>query len=603
MDRISRLKDCVSLLPEEPGVYRFYNSEGTVIYVGKAKNLKKRVSSYFLAKNAHERKVMALVRNIDKIEHIVVPTENDALLLENNMIKNLQPKYNILLKDDKTYPWIVIKNEAFPRILPTRIVEKNGSKYFGPYTSVSMQRNILELVRKLYFIRSCNLPLNQKGIESGKFQKCLEFYIGNCKAPCEEIVSHDVYCAGVKMAEEILKGDLGNAQKYLKQEMFKAAEALRFEDAQQFKLRLEMLDNYSSKSVIVSPQYSDLDVFSLVIDDYTAYCNYLHIQKGAVINSYTIEMKLRVEENETDILTFGIIQIMDKLERKLTREVIVPQLPDTSYFTGTIFTVPQRGDKAKLLELSERNSKFHRLERLKQIEKRNPETHTLRLMEKMRKELNLKELPTHIECFDNSNIQGSYPVSACVVFRDGKPAPKEYRHFNIKTVVGIDDFASMRETVLRRYTKLLEEGASLPQLIVIDGGKGQLSFAYSVLQELGIENEIQIVGLAKRFEEIYFPNDSDPLCLDKSGETLRVLMHIRNEAHRFGITFHRNKRSKGFIHSELEEIEGIGKLSIKKLLTHFKSVNKIKSANFEDISSVVGEKRARDIVKYFKNES
>lgn len=603
MDRISRLKDCVSLLPEEPGVYRFYNSEGTVIYVGKAKNLKKRVSSYFLAKNAHERKVMALVRNIDKIEHIVVPTENDALLLENNMIKNLQPKYNILLKDDKTYPWIVIKNEAFPRILPTRIVEKNGSKYFGPYTSVSMQRNILELVRKLYFIRSCNLPLNQKGIESGKFQKCLEFYIGNCKAPCEELVSHDGYCAGVKMAEEILKGDLGNAQKYLKQEMLKAAEALRFEDAQQFKLRLEMLDNYSSKSVIVSPQYSDLDVFSLVIDDYTAYCNYLHIQKGAVINSYTIEMKLRVEESETDILTFGIIQIMDKLERKLTREVIVPQLPDTSYFTGTIFTVPQRGDKAKLLELSERNSKFHRLERLKQIEKRNPETHTLRLMEKMRKELNLKELPTHIECFDNSNIQGSYPVSACVVFRDGKPAPKEYRHFNIKTVVGIDDFASMRETVLRRYTKLLEEGASLPQLIVIDGGKGQLSFAYSVLQELGIENEIQIVGLAKRFEEIYFPNDSDPLCLDKSGETLRVLMHIRNEAHRFGITFHRNKRSKGFIHSELEEIEGIGKLSIKKLLTHFKSVNKIKSANFEDISSVVGEKRARDIVKYFKNES
>lgn len=603
MDRISRLKDCVSLLPEEPGVYRFYNSEGTVIYVGKAKNLKKRVSSYFLAKNANERKVMALVRNIDKIEHIVVPTESDALLLENNMIKNLQPKYNILLKDDKTYPWIVIKNEAFPRILPTRIIEKNGSKYFGPYTSVSMQRNILELVRKLYFIRSCSLPLNQKGIEGGKFQKCLEFHIGNCKAPCEGIVSHEEYCAGVKMAEEILKGDLTNAQKYLKTEMLKAAEALRFEDAQQFKQRLEMLDNYSSKSVIVSPQYSDLDVFSLVIDDYTAYCNYLHIQKGAVINSYTIEMKLRVEESETDILTFGIIQIMDKLERKLTREVIVPQLPDTTYFTGTVFTVPQRGDKAKLLELSERNSKFHRLERLKQIEKRSPETHTQRLMEKMRKELNLKELPTHIECFDNSNNQGTYPVSACVVFRDGKPAPKEYRHFNIKTVVGIDDFASMRETVLRRYSKLLEEGSSLPQLIVIDGGKGQLSFAYSVLMELGIEDKIQIVGLAKRFEEIYFPNDPDPLCLDKTGETLRVLMHIRNEAHRFGITFHRNKRSKGFIHSELEEIEGIGKLSIKKLLTHFKSVNKIKSANFEDISSIVGEKRARDIVKHFGNES
>lgn len=603
MDRISRLKETVSLLPDEPGVYKFYNSEDVVIYVGKAKNLKKRVSSYFLAKNAGERKVMALVRNIERIEHIVVQSESDALLLENNMIKSLQPKYNILLKDDKTYPWIVIKNEAFPRILPTRIVEKNGSKYFGPYTSVAMQRNILELVRKLYFIRTCNLPLTPKGVEGGKFQKCLEYHIGNCKAPCEELLSHSDYLDSVKRAEEILKGDLTNAQKYLKKEMMKAAEALRFEDAQQFKTRLEMLDNYSSKSVIVSPQYSDLDVFSLLIDDYTAYCNYLHIQKGAVINSYTIEMRLRVEESPTDVLTYAIMRVMDKLERKLAREVIVPMLPDESYFTGTIFTVPQRGDKAKLLELSEKNSKFHRLEKLKQVEKRNPEAHTLRLMETMRRELNLKELPTHIECFDNSNIQGSYPVSSCVVFRNGKPSVKEYRHFNIKTVVGIDDFASMRETVLRRYSRLLEEGATLPQLIVIDGGKGQLSFAYSVLKELGIENKIQIVGLAKRLEEIFFPNDSDPLCLSKSGETLKVLMHIRNEAHRFGITFHRDKRSKGFIHSELEDIDGIGKTSIKKLLTHFKSVNKIKNANFEELSTIVGEKRARDIIKYFSNGS
>lgn len=603
MDRISRLKETVSLLPDEPGVYKFYNSEDVVIYVGKAKNLKKRVSSYFLAKNAGERKVMALVRNIERIEHIVVQSESDALLLENNMIKSLQPKYNILLKDDKTYPWIVIKNEAFPRILPTRIVEKNGSKYFGPYTSIAMQRNILELVRKLYFIRTCNLPLTQKGVESGKFQKCLEYHIGNCKAPCEGLISYNNYIGSVKRAEEILKGDLSNAQKYLKKEMMTAADALRFEDAHQFKTRLEMLDNYSSKSVIVSPQYSDLDVFSLLIDDYTAYCNYLHIQKGAVINSYTIEMRLRVEESPTDVLTYAIMRIMDKLERQLAREVIVPMLPDESYFTGTIFTVPQRGDKAKLLELSEKNSKFHRLEKLKQVEKRNPEAHTLRLMETMRRELNLKELPTHIECFDNSNIQGSYPVSSCVVFRNGKPSVKEYRHFNIKTVEGIDDFASMRETVLRRYSRLLEEDSALPQLIVIDGGKGQLSFAYSVLKELGIESKIQIVGLAKRLEEIFFPNDSDPLCLSKSGETLKVLMHIRNEAHRFGITFHRNKRSKGFIHSELEEIEGIGKTSIRKLLTHFKSVNKIKNANFEEISTIVGAKRASDIIKYFSNGS
>lgn len=603
MDRLDRLKDDVSLLPEEPGVYRFYNSDDVVIYVGKAKNLKKRVSSYFLAKNASERKVMALVKNIERIEHIVVQSESDALLLENNMIKSLQPKYNILLKDDKTYPWIVIRSESFARIMPTRTVEKNGSKYFGPYTSVTMQRHILELVRKLYYIRTCSLALNETSIKSGKFQKCLEYHLGNCKAPCEGLVSMAEYNGGVKMAEEILKGNLSEAREYLRGEMMKSAEILRFEEAQQFKVRLEKLDNYTSKSVIVSPQHSDLDVFSLLVDDYTAYCNYLHIQKGAVINSYTIEMKLRLEENPTDILTYAIMQIMDKLDRRLAREVVVSIMPDETFFTGVTFTVPQRGDKVKLLELSEKNTKFHRLERLKQIEKRNPETHTLNLMEKMRKELRIDNLPTHIECFDNSNIQGSYPVSACVVFRDGKPSKREYRHYNIKTVTGIDDFASMRETVLRRYTKLIEDGASLPQLIVIDGGKGQLSFAYSVLEELGIEDKIKIVGLAKRFEEIYFPNDPHPLCLDKSGETLRVLMHIRNEAHRFGITFHRDKRSKGFIKSELEEIAGIGKLTIKKLLTHFKSVNKIKSATFDEISAVVGEKRANDIINHFKNES
>lgn len=601
MNKTERLKESVSLLPEEPGVYRFYNSEDVVIYVGKAKNLKKRVSSYFLAKNASERKVMALVKNIDRIEHIVVQSESDALLLENNMIKNLQPKYNILLKDDKTYPWIMIKNEAYPRIIGTRIIEKNGSKYFGPYTSVTMQRVILDLVRKLYFIRTCSLPLTKGGVVANKYQKCLEYHIGNCKAPCEDQVSCLSYNEGVKMAEEILKGDMTNAQKYLRQEMARAAEALRFEEAQQYKIRLEMLDKYASKSVIVSPQYSDLDVFSLVVDDYTAYCNYLHIKGGAVINSFSIEMKLRLEESEVDILTYAIINIMSKLERELSREVIVPFLPDVSCFDGINFTVPQRGDKVKLLELSEKNSKFHRLERLKQIEKRNPETATERLMEKMRKDLSLKEQPTHIECFDNSNIQGKFPVSACVVFRDGKPAKRDYRHYNIKTVEGIDDFASMRETVLRRYSRLLEEGTSLPQLIVIDGGKGQLSFAYSVLTELGLEDKIKIVGLAKRFEEIYFPNDPDPLCLDKTGETLKVLMHIRDEAHRFGITFHRNKRSKGFIHTELEDIEGVGKLSIKKLLTHFKSINKIKSANFEQVSAIVGEKRARDIINHFNN--
>lgn len=601
-ERISRLKENVSLLPDEPGVYRFYNSDGVVIYVGKAKSLKKRVSSYFLAKNSNERKVLALVKNIDKIEHIVVQNESDALLLENNMIKTLQPKYNILLKDDKTYPWIVIKKEPYPRIRPTRIVEKNGSKYFGPYTSISMQRNILELVRKLYSIRSCNLPLNENGIFTGKFQKCLEYHIGNCKAPCENMVSQQKYYDGVKMAEEILRGDLHNAKNYLRQEMANAAELLRFEEAQQLKLRLEMLDNYQSKSVIVSPQYSSLDIFSLVIDDYMAYCNYLHVQKGAIINSYTIEMKLRIEESPTDILTFAIIQIMERLDRDLSKEVIVPFIPNEDIFSDSTFTVPQRGDKLKLLELSEKNSKFHRLERLKFIEKRNPETHTQRLMEKMKLDLNLNELPVHIECFDNSNIQGKYPVSSCVVFRNGKPSKKDYRHFNIKTVIGIDDFASMKETVERRYRRLIDEGTSLPQLIVIDGGKGQLSMAYGVLKELGIENKIEIIGLAKRFEEIYFPNSSYPLCLDKAGETLKVIMHIRDEAHRFGITFHRNKRSNDFMKSGLEKIPKLGKESVKKLLLHFKGVNRIKNATFESISSVIGASKAKEVIKYFKDE-
>ena len=465
-----------------------------------------------------------------------------------------------------------------------------------------MQRSILELVRKLYSVRTCNLPLSARGVTEHKFQKCLEYHIGNCQAPCEDYVSREKYIEGIKRAEEILKGDLSNARDYLNKEMTNAAEALRFEDAHRLKLRLEMLDKYKSKSVILSPLYSDLDVFSLIVDDYMAYCNYLHIQKGAVINSYTIEMKLRVEESENDILTFAIMQIMERLNRDLTKEVIVPFMPDDSYFPNTIFTVPQRGDKVKILELSQKNSKFHRLEKLKQIEKKSPATHSLRILERIKKDMSLDELPYHIECFDNSNIQGTYPVSACVVFRDAKPCRKDYRHYNIKTVVGIDDFASMKETVTRRYSRLVEEGKSLPQLIVIDGGKGQLSITYSVLKELGIENKIKIVGLAKRFEEIYFPNDPYPLCLDKMGETLKVLMHLRDEAHRFGITFHRNKRSKGFIKSELENIPNIGKKTIEKLLAHFKSVNKIKIATFDEISKLIGSAKANEIIKYFKNE-
>ncbi len=601
-ERIDRLKQSVALLPNEPGVYRFYNSDGVVIYVGKAKNLRKRVSQYFLARSSAEVKSRALVKNIERIEHIVVHSESDALLLENNLIKSLQPKYNILLKDDKSYPWIVVRNEPFPRIMATRNLIKDGSKYYGPYTSITMQRSVLKMVNKLYMLRNCKLPLNEESIAKGKFQNCLEYHLGNCDAPCEGGISQELYNQKIRRAEDILKGELSEAKNYLREQMLKCADELRFEEAQNYKVRLEMLDNYSSKSVIVSPQYSNMDIFSLETHNDSAFCNYLHINRGSVVNSYTLEMKLRLEESLSELLTYAISEIISRLSRTLAREVIVPLLPDVEFFPDSHFTIPQRGDKRKLLELSERNAKSYRLERQKQAELHNPELKSSRVMELMRRELELPCEPRHIECFDNSNIQGEYAVSSCVVFRDGKPAKKDYRHFNIKTVEGIDDFASMRETVFRRYARLMAEEKPLPQLIVVDGGKGQLSSAYDTLKELGIENEVSIIGLAKRLEEVFYPNESEPLILDKMSETLRVLMHIRNEAHRFGITFHRKKRSKGAINSELEAIEGVGKESIKKLFLHFKSVNKIKIANFESLSEVVGKQRAQNIINYFKNE-
>lgn len=600
-DRIAKLKEAVSLLPNEPGVYRFYNSDNVVIYVGKAKNLKKRVSSYFLTKRHNELKTMVLVKQIERIEHIVVTSENDALLLENNLIKTLQPKYNILLKDDKTFPWIVVKKEPYPRIIPTRTVIKDGSKYFGPYTNIGVQRQMINLVRELYLIRRCHLKLTEKAISEGKFSRCLQHHLGNCTAPCEAYISHEEYNKRVDMAMELLKGNMAEARKYLREEMMKASEEMRFEDAGRYKNKLDMLDNYNSKSVVVSPQYTNLDIFSLLRKDKSAFCNYMHVQGGAIVNSYTIEMKLKMDEENSEVLTLAITEIMNKLNRRLAREVLVPFLPDTSYFGDTVFNIPLRGDKLKLMQLSERNAQFHQIERIKQAELHNPELKTSHLMDKMRRELHMDIEPRHIECFDNSNIQGEYAVSACVVFRDGKPARRDYRHFNIKTVVGIDDFASMYETVTRRYSRMLEEGAELPQLIVVDGGKGQLSIAYSALESLGLENKITIIGLAKRLEEVFFPKESDPIYLDKTGETLRVLMHIRDEAHRFGITFHRKKRSKGAIHSELESIPNIGKATIKKLLTTFKTINKIKIANFESLSSVVGASKANNIIKHFTN--
>ena len=595
----NQLKEIVSLLPSNPGVYRFINDKGVVIYVGKAKNLKKRVASYFVTSKDHSLKVAAMVAKICQIEHTVVDTEADAFLLENNMIKSLQPKYNILLKDDKTYPWIVVKNEPFPRIISTRNLVKDGSRYYGPYASISAQKSILELVKRLYYVRSCNFRMTEEGIKRNKFSLCLEYHIGNCKAPCEAKQSHEEYLENITLAKKILAGNLSEAKDYLHSMMLQMSDELRFEDAQRYKERFEMMSVYQSKSVIVSPMVTDTDVFSLIVDIKSAFCSYLHIAKGAIIYSYSIEMKLEVEETKEDILAFAINRIAQIVGKGLSSQIIVPFLPDEKLFENKVFIVPQRGDKLKLLELSQSNCRIYRLAKLKNIENTSPQKHAERIMSQMQKDLGLDSAPVHIECFDNSNIQGSYPVAACVVFRDGKPFKKDYRHFNIKTVEGIDDFASMREVVFRRYTSMIESGDSLPQLIVVDGGKGQLSMAYGVLKDLGLEHKIQIVGLAKRMEEIYFPNDPDPLCLDKSGDTLRVMMHIRDEAHRFGITFHRNKRSKGAISSSLDKIPSLGAISVKNLLRKFKTISAIKTASVEELASVVGNKRAEAIKEYF----
>ncbi|MEG1936654.1 MAG: excinuclease ABC subunit UvrC [Rikenellaceae bacterium] len=593
------LKEELSLLPNQPGVYRFFDKDGVIIYVGKAKNLKKRVSSYFLNTAGRGRKLQTLVKKICHIEHTIVSNEEDALLLENNMIKNFLPRYNILLKDDKTYPWLEVRKEDYPRIVSTRQRERNGSSYFGPYISTNAQKSIIELIGKLYYIRSCSLPLTSEGVRKGRFSKCLEYHIGNCKAPCEGLQSMEDYCQGVDGALDILKGNTKVAEQHLTEKMMSYASELKFEEALKVQKQIALLKAHQNKSTVVTSLYGEIDVFSLVIEDDNAYCNYLYLRDGAVINSISYQLTFRLEETPGEVLSFAITNIMDRLERKPTREVVVPLLPDTQ-LEGVTFTVPQRGDKLKVLELSLKNSRIFRLEKKQQADKRNPAIKVDRLMSSMQKELALREQPRHIECFDNSNIQGDYPVSSCVVFRHGKPSKREYRHFNIKTVVGIDDFASMRETVFRRYSRMLDEGVALPQLIVVDGGKGQLSSAYEVLCNLHLEDKIEIVGLAKRMEEIFRPNDPYPLCLDKQGETLKVLMHLRDEAHRFGITFHRDKRSKGAINSELNKIPSLGEKSITKLLSHFKSVTRIKKATSEDLSAVVGKARADAILKYFE---
>ena len=592
----------VAQLPLEPGVYQFLDRDGKVIYVGKAKSLKKRVSSYFVKNKDHSAKVCVLVRQVCAIKHIVVGSEQDALLLENSLIKSLQPRYNILLKDDKTYPWIVLRKENFPRVESTRQVRHDGSQYFGPYGSISMQRSILEFIREVIPLRTCKLNLAPQNIAKGKYGVCLQYHLGNCKAPCMGYQSEEEYGELLAMVKDVLKGDLRPVRRYLEENMQQAAGELKFELAQRFKQRLDALENYQSRSVIVSAKIVDCDIFSLLEDDDVAYCNFIRLRRGSIVALHTVRLTTGVDSTPEEMLSVAIQYIVENIAHDLSKEVIVPYIPSSAIlFDGVTFTVPKRGEKADLLEFSLKSARIYRAEQMKNLEIKNPERHTERLMRAMQKELHLDHEPRHIECFDNSNLQGTNPVASCVVFRDGKPSRKEYRHFNVKTVVGADDFASMREIVYRRYSRLLEEGAELPDLIIVDGGKGQLSSAYEVICALGIEKRVPIVGLAKRIEEIFFPGDPMPYYLSRTGEPLKVVCHIRDEAHRFGITFHRQKRSNAFIKSELEQIEGIGTKSLNALLKRFKTVSRVREASVEELTEVVGAKRAMAIKNYFSS--
>lgn len=594
------MKQLISTISKKPGVYQFFDKNGKIIYVGKAKNLKNRVSSYF--NKIHENgKTAVLVKQIADIKTIIVETEIEALLLENNLIKKYQPKYNVMLKDDKTYPWICIKNERFPRIFSTRNIVKDGSEYFGPYASVRMMNTILELIRKLYPLRTCNYNLSQENIDNDKFKVCLEYHIGNCKAPCVGNQTEDDYSEAIQNIKAIIKGNIHGVIKYLKQLMKQYADDLSFEKAQLIKEKIQLLENYQSKSVVVSPTINDVDVFSIISDEKYAYVNYLKVINGAIIQGHTIELKKKLEETDDELLQIGIAELRNRFNSE-SKEVIVPFKPELQD-ENMRFLVPQRGDKKQLLELSERNAKYYRLERKKQQANVNPTKHADRILEKLQKDLRMNEKPVHIECFDNSNIQGTNPVAACVVFKDAKPSKKDYRHFNIKTVEGPDDFASMTEVVYRRYKRLIENKESLPQLIVIDGGKGQLGAALKSLDQLGLRGKITIIGIAKRLEEIYFPNDSVPLYLNKTSESLKLIQYLRDEAHRFGITHHRNKRSKAAIKSELAEIESIGYKTTQQLLWKFKSVANIKKASLQELEQVISKKRAKVVYDYFNAAS
>ncbi len=592
------LKLQVATLPSTPGVYQYYDKDDKLLYIGKAKNLKKRVQSYF-NKEHENAKTRILVRKISTLKHIVVETETDALLLENNLIKKYQPKYNILLKDDKTYPWICIKNERFPRVFSTRRLIKDGSEYFGPYTNFKTVHALLDLIKGLYPLRNCNFDLAEEKIRNGKYKVCLEFHLGNCLGPCEGLYAERAYNENMNAIRNILKGNFKDSLHLFKKQMHQFADNLLYEDAQKVKEKIDALENYQSRSMVVHPTITNVDVFSIISDESYAYVNYLQVSYGAIIRSHTLEIKKKLDETDEALLELSVVEIRQRFN-SLSKEVFVPF--KISIEEGVKLHIPKAGDKKKILDLSTRNAKYYRLERFKQSKIVDPDRHEKRIMAQMKKDLRLSAEPRHIECFDNSNIQGTNPVAACVVFKNGKPSKKDYRKFHIKTVEGPDDFASMEEVVYRRYKRLRDEKQPLPQLIIIDGGKGQLSSSLKALDALGLRGKIAIVGIAKRLEELFYPDDPIPLYLDKKSETLKIIQQLRNEAHRFGITFHRQLRSKEALNTALETIPGIGEKTVVELLRHFKSHKRIGVATFDELATVIGASRAKKVKTYFKDE-
>ncbi|WP_299366025.1 excinuclease ABC subunit UvrC [Winogradskyella sp.] len=588
----------IKTLPHQPGVYQYFDADETLIYVGKAKDIKKRVSSYF-TKHHDYGKTRVLVKNIAQVKHIVVETENDALLLENNLIKKYQPKYNVMLKDDKSYPWICVKKERFPRVFSTRRVIKDGSEYFGPYTSMKTVRTLLDLIKGLYHLRTCNYDLSEAKIEAGKYKVCLEFHLGNCNGACEGKETEASYHSNIKSIREILKGNFKDSLQQFRAQMKAYAEAMRFEDAQKIKEKLEILENYQAKSTIVNPKISNVDVFSIMSDETYAYINFLQLSYGSIIRSHTLEIKKKLQETDKELLEIAITEIRQRFNSN-SKEIYVPFKLDLG--EGIKVTIPKLGDKKNILDLSKRNAMYYRMDKLKQIKIVDPDRHANRIMAQMKADLRLSVEPRHIECFDNSNIQGTNPVAACVVFKNGKPSKKDYRHFNIKTVEGPDDFASMEEVVHRRYKRLLEEDQPLPQLVVIDGGKGQLSSALKSLDILGLRGKIAIVGIAKRLEELFYPDDPIPLYLNKKSETLKIIQQLRNEAHRFGIEHHRNRRSKSALTTELENIPGVGEQTIVDLMKQFKTVKRIANAKLDELEAIVGVSRANKVYNYYHKE-